>query len=154
VSWDWYLGFVGDGALGAIEEFMMTKQIQKRRRRSGYYPWRLDLEAGRRVRCAYLSNGMHSVSYPAFPYPSKTRCASSQAPAWEFRRRSSSFARQEARASTTGFPSWSLGTSETRFHTLTLIDSCTLLLPCVIWVKNIRVIYLGQRHAQKRAYYL
>jgi hypothetical protein len=35
----------------------------------------------------------------------------SQAPAWEPRQRSSGFARQEARASSTEFPSWSLGTS-------------------------------------------
>jgi len=142
-----FLSVACGDARGAIEACMTPEQVQKRYgRRSGDYLWRLDLEVGRRVRCAYLSNGMHSVSYRAFPYSSKTRCASSQAPAWEFRRRSSSFARQEARASTTEFPSWSLGTSGTRFHTLTLIDSCTLLLPCVI--------YLGQRHAQKRAYYL
>jgi hypothetical protein len=37
--------------------------------------------------------------------------AGSQAPAWEPRKRSSSFARQEARASRFEFPSWSLGTS-------------------------------------------
>jgi hypothetical protein len=37
--------------------------------------------------------------------------AGSQAPAWEPRKRSSSFARQEARASGFEFPSWSLGTS-------------------------------------------
>ena len=38
--------------------------------------------------------------------------AGSQAPAWEPRSRSSSFARREARASNPEFPSWSLGTSE------------------------------------------
>ncbi len=39
--------------------------------------------------------------------------ASSQAPAWEFSAGSSSFPTREARASLTGFPSWSLGTSTT-----------------------------------------
>ena len=37
--------------------------------------------------------------------------ASSQAPAWELKSRSSSFLSCEARASLSGFPSWSLGTS-------------------------------------------
>ena len=37
--------------------------------------------------------------------------ASSQAPAWELKPRSSSFLSCEARASLSGFPSWSLGTS-------------------------------------------
>ena len=37
--------------------------------------------------------------------------ASSQAPAWEFGIGSSSFQSREARASQSGFPSWSLGTS-------------------------------------------
>ena len=36
--------------------------------------------------------------------------ASSQAPAWEFSAGSSSFLYREARASSSGFPSWSLGT--------------------------------------------
>lgn len=39
-------------------------------------------------------------------------CASSQAPAWEFGIGSSSFQSREARASPSGFPSWSLGISE------------------------------------------
>jgi len=29
VSWSLYLSFTGDGAIGAIEEFMSKKQIQK-----------------------------------------------------------------------------------------------------------------------------
>ena len=43
--------------------------------------------------------------------PTQYWSAGSQAPAWEPRKRSSSFARQEARASGFEFPSWSLGTS-------------------------------------------
>jgi hypothetical protein len=41
-----------------------------------------------------------------------SRCSGSQAPAWEPRSRSSSFARREAGASDAEFPSWSLGTSD------------------------------------------
>jgi hypothetical protein len=43
---------------------------------------------------------------------SGSRCAGSQAPAWEPRSRSSSFARREAGASDAEFPSWSLGTRD------------------------------------------
>jgi len=43
---------------------------------------------------------------------SGSRCTGSQAPAWEPRSRSSSFARRKAGASNAEFPSWSLGTSD------------------------------------------
>jgi len=42
----------------------------------------------------------------------ESRFAGSQAPAWGFSAGSSSFPSREARASLTGFPSWSLGTSD------------------------------------------
>ncbi len=76
---------------------------------------------------------------------SPNQIASSQAPAWEFGRRSSSFARQEAGASKTGFPSWSLGTS-LYTPTIKLIAVITLSLLSAGCARTYQARYVETSH--------